>query len=156
MANEIERKFLVRGDSWRSGSSGSLYIQGYLSRDPQRVVRIRQAGTSAVITIKGPPRGVVRPEFEYAIPFSHAQDLMRLCLRPLIEKVRYVLEYHSKRWEVDEFRGENEGLVLAEVELTREDEPVDLPLWVGEEVSGDERYFNSNLVEHPFTKWSRE
>jgi adenylate cyclase len=156
MANEIERKFLVRGDSWRSGSSGSNYIQGYLSRDLRRVVRIRQAGTSAFITIKGPPRGVVRPEFEYSIPLSDAQGLMRLCLRPLIEKVRYVLEYHGKRWEVDEFRGENEGLVLAEVELTREDEPVDLPLWVGEEVSGDERYFNSNLVEHPFTKWNRE
>ena len=82
MANEIERKFLVRGDSWRIGSSGSHYIQGYLSRDPQRVVRIRQAGTAAFITIKGPPRGVVRPEFEYSIPFSDAQDLMRLCLRP--------------------------------------------------------------------------
>jgi adenylate cyclase len=156
VAKEIERKFLVHGDSWRSGSRGSRNIQGYLSRDPQRVVRIRQTETSAFITIKGPAHGVIRPEFEYPIPLADAADLMKLCLRPLIEKIRYPIEYHGKRWEVDEFAGENRGLVLAEIELTREDEPLDLPPWIGKEVSGDVRYFNSNLVEHPFSQWNIE
>jgi adenylate cyclase len=150
---EIERKFLVSDDSWRSGASGCPYIQGYLSLDPQRAVRIRQAGNRACITIKGVTQGTTRQEFEYPIPLSDAEALMRLCLRPLIEKVRYIVEYHGKRWEVDEFRGENAGLVLAEIELTREDEPVDLPPWIGEEVSRDPRYFNANLVEHPFARW---
>jgi adenylate cyclase len=154
VAKEIERKFLVSDESWRSGSPGCHYIQGYLSRDPERVVRVRQAGDAAVITIKGISRGTARQEFEYAIPLSDAEALMKLCLRPLIEKTRYKVEYHGKRWEVDEFRGENEGLLLAEIELTREDEPVDLPPWVGKEVSHDARYFNANLVEHPFTRWN--
>ena len=154
MAKEIERKFLVRDDSWRGGSAGCPYIQGYLSRDPERMVRIRQAGTSAVITIKGISQGTARQEFEYSIPLSDADALMKLCLRPLIEKTRYEVEYHGKRWEVDEFRGENQGLVLAEIELTREDEPVDLPPWIGQEVSHDRRYFNANLVEHPYTRWN--
>jgi adenylate cyclase len=156
VAEEIERKFLVTDESWRSGSPGCHYIQGYLSRDPERSVRIRQAGTSAVITIKGTSQGTARQEFEYPIPLSDAEALMKLCLRPLIEKIRYEVEYHGKRWEVDEFRGENEGLVLAELELTSEDEPVDLPPWIGQEVSHDARYFNANLVEHPFTRWNIE
>jgi adenylate cyclase len=154
MAKEIERKFLVADDSWRSGSPGCRYIQGYLSRDPERIVRVRQAGTSAFITIKGITRGTTRQEFEYAIPLSDAEALMKLCLRPLIEKTRYVLECRGKRWEVDEFHGDNDGLVLAEIELAREDEPVDMPPWIGEEVSHDVRYFNANLVEHPFTRWN--
>jgi CYTH domain-containing protein len=115
---------------------------------------VRQAGTSAFITIKGITRGTTRQEFEYAIPLSDAEALMKLCLRPLIEKTRYVLEYRGKRWEVDEFHGDNDGLVLAEIELAREDEPVDMPPWIGEEVSHDVRYFNANLVEHPFTRWN--
>jgi adenylate cyclase len=154
MAKEIERKFLVADDSWRSGSPGCRYIQGYLSRDPERIVRVRQAGTSAFITIKGITRATTRQEFEYPIPLSDAEALMKLCLRPLIEKTRYVLEYRGKRWEVDEFHGDNDGLVLAEIELARENEPVDMPPWIGEEVSHDARYFNANLVEHPFTRWN--
>ncbi|HEY5770588.1 MAG TPA: CYTH domain-containing protein [Terrimicrobium sp.] len=154
MAKEIERKFLVANDGWRSGSKGCRYTQGYLSRDPERIVRVRQAGTSAFITIKGITRGTTRQEFEYSIPNSDAPALLQLCLRPLIEKVRHVVEYHGKRWEVDEFLGDNQGLVLAEIELTREDEAVDLPPWLGEEVSHDSRYFNANLVEHPFTRWN--
>jgi adenylate cyclase len=118
MASEIERKSLVSDDSWRSGSSGCPYIQGYLSRDPERVVRIRRAGNRANITIKGVTKDTTRVEFEYPIPLSDAEALIELCLRPLIEKVRYIVEYHGKRWEVDEFRGENAGLVLAEIELT--------------------------------------
>jgi adenylate cyclase len=154
MAKEIERKFLVRNESWRGGAPGCAYVQGYLSRDPERIVRVRQAGTSAFITIKGVTQGTTRQEFEYPIPLSDAEVLMKLCLRPLIEKTRSIVQYHGKRWEVDEFRGENEGLVLAEIELTREDEPVELPPWIGDEVSHDARYFNANLVENPFTRWS--
>jgi adenylate cyclase len=156
MGNEIERKFLVSGDGWRGGSPGCPYTQGYLSRDPERVVRVRQAGKRAYITIKGISQGTTRAEFEYPISLSDAEALMKLCLRPLIEKVRHVVEYHGKRWEVDEFHGENEGLILAEVELSREDEPVDLPPWIGQEVSRDARYFNANLVENPFTRWDIE
>jgi adenylate cyclase len=154
MAKEIERKFLVRDDSWRSGAPGCHYVQGYLSRDPERIVRVRQAGTSAFVTIKGVTQGTTRQEFEYSIPLSDAEALMELCLRPLIEKTRYVVPYHGKRWEVDEFRGENEGLILAEIELTHEDEPVDLPPWIGQEVSDDVRYSNANLVGNPFTRWN--
>ncbi|HEY5706473.1 MAG TPA: CYTH domain-containing protein [Terrimicrobiaceae bacterium] len=153
MAKEIERKFLLSDDSWRSGSQGCHYVQGYLSRDPERVVRVRQAGTCAFISVKGIAQGTTRQEFEYPIPLSDAEALMKLCICPLIEKTRYVVEYHGKRWEVDEFHGENEGLVLAEIEITREDEPIDLPPWIGAEVSHDARYFNANLVEHPFMRW---
>jgi adenylate cyclase len=154
MAKEIERKFLVANDTWRSALPGCRYTQGYLSRDPERIVRVRQAGSSAFITIKGITRGTTRQEFEYSIPVSDAEALMKLCLRPLIEKTRYVVEYQGKHWEVDEFHGDNRGLILAEIELEREDEPVDLPPWIGEEVSHDARYFNANLVEHPFTRWN--
>ncbi|HEY6675249.1 MAG TPA: CYTH domain-containing protein [Terrimicrobium sp.] len=153
MGTEIERKFLVVGNDWRAGASGTSYIQGYLSRDVARIVRIRQAGPAAYLTIKGIAQGASRPEFEYPIPLSDARQLMNLCLRPLVEKTRYVIKYASKRWEVDEFRGDNRGLILAEIELSREDEAVDIPPWIGQEVSGDPRYFNSYLSEHPYTQW---
>jgi adenylate cyclase len=153
MGREIERKFLVLGDAWRAGASGTSYVQGYLSRDVARIVRVRQAGPSAYLTIKGSAQGASRPEFEYPIPLSDAQQLMNLCLRPLVEKMRYVIKYGNKRWEVDEFHGDNRGLILAEIELSREDEPIEIPLWVGQEVSGDPRYFNSYLSEHPYTQW---
>ncbi len=156
MATEIERKFLISQDTWRPGASGCRYVQGYLSREPGRIVRIRQAGASAFLTIKGLARGTARPEFEYPLPFSDAEELMQLCLRPLIEKTRYGVEYRGKHWEVDEFHGENDGLILAEIELSREDEPVDLPPWVGKEVSDDPRYFNAYLSEHPFTQWGKK
>ena len=155
MGTEIERKFLVVGDDWRAGASGTSYVQGYLSRDVERIVRIRQAGPAAYLTIKGVAQGVRRPEFEYPIPLSDAQQLMGLCLRPLVEKTRYVIKYAGKRWEVDEFHGDNYGLILAEIELSREDEPIDIPPWIGQEVSGDPRYFNSSLSEHPYTEWPK-
>jgi adenylate cyclase len=153
MGTEIERKFLVVGDDWRRGASGSSYIQGYLSRDVARVVRIRQTGPSAYLTIKGTAEGTKRPEFEYPIPLSDAQQLMKLCLRPLVEKTRYVIKYGGKRWEVDEFHGDNHGLILAEIELSSEDESIEIPPWIGQEVSGDSRYFNSSLSERPYTQW---
>jgi adenylate cyclase len=156
MATEIERKFLVSADTWRPNARGCRYVQGYLSREPGRTVRVRQAGPSAFITIKGPAQGTARPEFEYPIPFSDAEELMKLCLRPLIEKTRYTIEYHGKHWEVDEFHGENDGLIVAELEIAREDEPIDLPPWIGKEVSGDQRYSNASLSEHPFTHWEKK
>lgn len=153
MGTEIERKFLVVGDDWRAAASGTDYVQGYLSRDVARIVRVRQAGAAAYLTIKGIPEGARRPEFEYPIPLSDAQQLMNLCLSPLVEKTRYVIKYGGKRWEVDEFHGDNRGLILAEIELSSEDEPIDIPPWIGQEVSGDLRYFNSYLSEHPYTQW---
>lgn len=154
MAQEIERKFLVGNDSWRSGASGIRFRQGYLSTDPQRTVRVRLEGDRGVLTIKGLSRGLSRAEFEYPIPAAEAAILLdTLCLRPLIEKTRYRVEHGGHLWEIDEFSGDNAGLVLAEVELSSEDEQVELPPWAGPEVSTDPRYYNANLVRHPFRSW---
>jgi CYTH domain-containing protein len=153
MADEIERKYLVIGDDWRGGSVGVRCVQGYLSRDPERIVRIRRAGEQAFVTIKGITRGVTRKEFEYEIPTADAEEMLKLCAGPLIEKTRTVVEYKGRHWEVDEFHGENTGLILAEIELPRENEPLDLPPWAGREVSDDARYYNARLSEHPFSEW---
>ncbi|MBF0153860.1 MAG: CYTH domain-containing protein [Magnetococcales bacterium] len=154
MGLEIERKFLVRGDAWRSLGAGTPYRQGFLSADRERVVRVRIAGDAATLTIKGPTRNLARAEFEYPIPVEDARFLLDyLCLHPLIEKIRYRIPAGDLVWEVDEFTGENQGLLLAEVELTTADQLVALPPWVGEEVSHDPRYFNSNLIVHPYCRW---
>jgi CYTH domain-containing protein len=156
MGQEIERKYRVRGDAWRAGAQGLFFRQGYLSSDPERTVRVRQVGQRGLITVKGLARGITRAEFEYEIPVADAIRLLdELCLRPLIEKTRYCLPYGGLTWEVDEFHGENAGLVIAEVELEREDQFVELPAWVGEEVSADPRYFNSSLAARPYSRWSR-
>ncbi len=152
MADEIERKFLVTGDAWRTGA-GTKYVQGYLSKDAERTVRIRRAGEKAFITIKGKTTGVSRKEFEYPIPAADADALLKLCIGPLIEKIRTVIEYERKKWEVDEFHGDNEGLILAEIELQSEDEKFDRPPWLGREVSDDRRYYNSSLSQHPYRDW---
>jgi len=154
MGTEIERKFLVHGDAWRDGSCAIRFRQGYLSSAPQRTVRVRVSGDAATLTIKGPPLGLTRSEFEYPIPLQDAMALLdTLCERPLIDKVRHVVEYRGARWEVDEFEGDNAGLIVAEIELTREDEPVVLPPWIGAEVTADPRYQNANLVRHPYSRW---
>lgn len=154
MAKEIERKFLLGNDSWRPGAGGTLFRQGYLSTDPERTVRVRLEGERGVLTIKGLSRGISRAEFEYPIPAAEAAELLdTLCLQPLIEKTRYRVEHAGHLWEIDEFAGDNAGLVLAEVELASEDEALELPPWVGAEVSTDPRYFNANLVRHPFRSW---
>lgn len=154
MGVEIERKFLVRDDGWRPGAAGTPFRQGYLSTDPERTVRVRLEGERGVLTIKGPTRGLVRAEFEYPIPSREAAELLdSLCLRPLIEKTRYRLDYAGTCWEIDEFFGENAGLVLAEVELDRPDQALELPPWVGAEVSHDPRYFNAGLVRRPYRSW---
>lgn len=152
MALEVERKFLVTGDEWRS-AEGVLLRQGYLSTHPERTVRVRVEGGKATLTVKGVTRGAVRAEYEYGIPPGEADELLRLCQPPLIEKVRRRLPHQGLVWEVDEFLGDNQGLVIAEVELDREDRPLTKPPWVGEEVTRDPRFFNANLVANPFTRW---
>ena len=153
MGLEIERKFLVRNDSWRT-VVGTPFRQGYLNSDLNRVVRVRTMGERAVLTIKGRNVGAVRPEFEYDIPLRDANKMLdNLCERPLIEKTRYLIKFAGYTWEVDEFAGENAGLVVAEIELQAEDEDFEKPDWLGMEVTDDPRYFNSNLVLRPYTTW---
>jgi adenylate cyclase len=154
MAQEIERKFLVASASWKDGASGTPIRQGYLSSVSERTVRVRVAGGKAFLTIKGVNRGVTRTEFEYPIPVDDAAAMLdALCEYPLIEKTRWVVPFKGFTWEVDEFHGENEGLVIAEVELLSADTKPELPPWVREEVSSDPRYFNSNLLKNPYKSW---
>lgn len=155
MGREIERKFLVVGEAWRTLASGVRYRQGYLSSARERVVRVRTAGADAFLTIKGITTGVSRAEFEYAIPLADADVMLgTLCERPLISKTRYKIPAgHGLVWEVDEFHDENAGLMLAEIELPDPSTPFERPAWIGQEVSDDPRYFNANLVREPFTTW---
>lgn len=154
MATEIERKFLVRGDGWRTGAAGQAYRQGYLAADGDRTVRVRLAGATGYLTVKGKTVGLSRPEYEYEIPAADAEELLdRLCLRPLIEKTRYRVEYGGHQWEIDVFEGENRGLVLAEIELSHPDEVFALPAWAGDDVSADPRYYNANLARRPYGNW---
>lgn len=156
MAVEIERKFLVRSDDWRKGAVGTSYRQGYLTIDPERTVRVRIAGDKGFLTIKGKTEGMTRSEFEYPIPLAEASQLLdALCLRPLIEKIRYCVNYAGHLWEIDEFAGDNNGLILAEVELDSCDEQVELPPWAGEEVTEDHRYYNSSLSQTPYQSWQQ-
>lgn len=152
MAIEIERKFLVIGDAWRDAPP-VFYSQGYLNRDKARTVRVRIAGEEAFLTIKGTSVGARRAEFEYPIPLWDARELLALCEQPLIEKNRRKILHEGFIWEVDEFLGENLGLVVAEIELPAEDAAFTKPDWVGAEVTDDARYFNSNLSRTPFTRW---
>jgi adenylate cyclase len=152
MATEIERKFLVNGAPWRN-DPGVRLTQGYLSRDKERTVRVRIAGDKAFLTIKGVPRGATRAEFEYAIPVSDAEQLLKLSDGPIIEKNRHLLVHDGSTWEVDEFLGDNAGLVLAEIELTSEDQSFSRPPWLGTEVTHDLRYYNSSLAAHPYLEW---
>ncbi|MBW4493549.1 MAG: CYTH domain-containing protein [Oscillatoria princeps RMCB-10] len=154
MATEIERKFLVRGDGWRGLAEGTYYCQGYIPTKEGRTVRVRIAGERGYLTIKGATVGNTRAEFEYPIPVEDAREILEtLCERPYIEKTRHKIVVGKLTWEVDEFAGENQGLILAEVELTEENQEVVLPDWIEKEVSGDARYFNSNLAKNPFKHW---
>ncbi|MDO4794791.1 MAG: CYTH domain-containing protein [Brachymonas sp.] len=156
MSKEIERKFLVKGRAWKDQAEGVLYRQGYLNSAKERVVRVRTIAEKAFITIKGITSGVSRLEFEYEIPFADAKHMLdELVEKPIIEKRRYKIEQDGLLWEIDEFLGDNEGLVVAEVELKDEHQALNLPSWIGEEVSSDPRYFNNNLVAHPYTRWSK-
>ena len=154
MGIEIERKFLVNGRPW-AGLQGTVYRQGYLTTDPERTVRVRIAGDQGYLTIKGRSSGASRSEFENPIPLADAIPLLEeLCPTPRIEKVRYPIEFAGLTWEVDVFRGDNAGLVIAEIELERAEQAIELPPWVGREVTGDKRFFNAYLTRHPYQTWA--
>ena len=154
MGIEIERKFLVKNDQWRKLSEGELYRQGYISTDANKTVRIRTIGKKGYLTIKGITKNAIRDEFEYEIPIEDANEMLEgFCERPLIEKTRYKITVDRRIWEIDEFLGENEGLIIAEVELDDVNDDFVLPNWIGKEVTEDPRYYNANLVKDPYSNW---
>jgi len=154
MPREIERKYRVKGNGWRDHGAGVPYRQGYLSTVAERTVRVRLIRDKGWLTIKGITVGATRAEYEYEIPSDEASEMLdNLCERPLIEKTRYRVEHQGLIWEVDEFDGDNAGLIIAEVELEEEDQTIVLPDWVGEEVTGDARFFNANLIANPYSTW---
>lgn len=154
MATEIERKFLVRGDAWRKGAAAVRIEQGYLLVSDERTVRVRIRGDQGFLTIKGRQSGATRPEFEYPIPVEDARQLIdHLCIHPTICKIRHTQNWRGFTWEIDEFEKENTGLVVAEIELQHPDQPFPFPTWIGEEVTDDPRYLNSNLAIHPYKDW---
>lgn len=157
MATEIERKFLVTGDFSGRELSCERILQGYICSQPGRTVRVRLYGDKAFLTIKGPSpdNGLSRYEFEQAIAPADAEALFRLCEPGTIDKVRHRVQVDAHVWEVDVFHGDNEGLVLAEIELQQPDEPFERPAWAGKEVTGDRRYYNSMLAKCPYSRWSR-
>ena len=156
MATEIERKFLLNDDSWKNlAGEGTKYLQGYLVGSKQASVRVRIQGNKAFLNIKSATIDITRQEFEYEIPLVDAMEMLEtLCEKPLISKTRYHLKYENHIWEIDVFDGENMGLVVAEIELSDENEVFSKPSWIGEEVSDDARYYNTCLVQHPFKDWS--
>jgi CYTH domain-containing protein len=154
MGEEIERKYLVVGSAWQALAKPVQLRQGYLSVDPERIVRVRVADDQAWVTIKGRSHGARRAEYEFPVPKKDATEMLdRLCLQPLLEKRRSRIPHAGLVWEVDEFLGENAGLIIAEVELTAENQPIALPEWIGIEVTGDPRYYNSNLLKNPYSRW---
>ncbi|MBR6757534.1 MAG: CYTH domain-containing protein [Bacteroidaceae bacterium] len=158
MATEIEHKYIVTSDEYRTGSiEQQRYIQGYLTTSKECVVRVRIAGERAVLTIKGENRGASRQEYEVDITIDMAQSMLHhMSITPIIDKTRYIYPYRGHRWEIDCFHGDNEGLVIAEIELQSEDVEYELPPFVGKNVTGIARYYNSNLAQRPFKQWSIE
>ncbi|MDJ1184150.1 CYTH domain-containing protein [Roseofilum casamattae] len=160
MAIEIERKFLINGEGWRNLGTGVRYRQGYIRTENKTTVRVRVAGDKGYLTMKALAEGsagIHRLEYEYPIPREDAEEMLEhLCDRPQIDKIRYRVNWKGTLWEIDEFSGENEGLIVAEVELADANQAIALPDWVGEEVSEDARYFNAYLAQHPYTQWENE
>ncbi len=156
MATEIERKFLVEGDFTKGVIHSRHIVQGYISSQPGRTVRLRISDRDGYITIKGPSdaAGLSRAEFEYRIPVEDAEALMKLCEPGMIDKVRYEVLEKGHIWEVDVFHGVNEGLVMAEIELASADEQIERPAWLGKEVTGDRKYYNSMLSKRPYNQWN--
>ena len=152
---EIERKFLLVGETWRDQVVGEpkRLSQGYLCADAGKSVRVRIAGDFATLTVKGSRNGISRLEMQYTIPVADAERMLPLCARPLIDKTRHIAMHDGMKWEVDIFHGENEGLRVAEVELESEDQVISLPDWAGQEVSEEPRYYNSQLSREPFSTW---
>ena len=154
MGQEIERKFLVTAADYRDLAKGTHYKQGYLNSQKERVVRVRTIDATGFMTIKGITKGATRLEYEYEIPAKDADELLdQLCEQPIIDKHRYKFAMGEFVWEIDEFHGDNEGLTVAEVELESEDQAFPKPDWIGEEVTGDPRYYNSNLIANPYKNW---
>jgi CYTH domain-containing protein len=155
MGQEIERKFLVTRDVWRTGA-GILIRQGYLCIENNSVVRVRTKGERAYLTLKGNTAGITRLEFEYEIPLGEANQILdNLCIKPSIEKIRYEAYVSGFKWEIDEFLEENAGLVVAEIELENENQEFTKPDWLGREVSSDFRYQNASLVKNPYSRWDK-
>lgn len=155
MGVEIERKFLVNQQAWQQlvKPAGVHYHQGYIPSDDSCTVRVRIAGACGYLTLKGPTKGMSRKEFEYEIPLMDAAEMLKEFTRNGTEKIRYHIAIDTHVWEVDEFLGPNKGLFVAEIELRDENEPFEIPAWIGEEVTDDRRYANSNLAVHPFKEW---
>lgn len=155
MAVEIERKFLLANDTWRAASDGGTAIsQGYLTNRVDCAVRVRVKGDEAWLTVKGGTHGIARTEFEYPVPIADARAMLaELAERPFIEKVRHIVRVGEHVWEIDEFSGDNDGLVVAEVELDDASAEFERPPWLGEEVSNDPKYLNASLVRHPYSQW---
>ena len=153
MPIEIERKFLVVGTEWEKVEP-IYYCQGYLNRDKHRTVRVRIAGDGAMLTVKGLTTGASREEYEYIIPVQDAKSMLKLCDSPIVEKNRRIIVHGGMNWEIDEFLGDNGGLVVAEIELQSEDQEIATPTWVGREITHDHRYFNSSLSANPFSTWA--
>ncbi len=156
MNYEIERKFLVKDQSWKEGlneADSSFIQQAYLSVYPEPTVRVRAKDSHAWLTIKGKSEGIGRPEYEYSIPVQEAMELIKMAVSAIVLKRRYEVKYQNKLWEIDEFYGDNEGLIIAEIELDKEDEKFEAPAWAGEDVSMDPRYKNFFLASNPFKSW---
>ena len=154
MALEIERKFTVKNEDWKGLSYQENNIaQGYLNSSPDRTVRIRISNNEGFITIKSKNSGAVRSEFEYSIPLNEATELLAMCEKPTISKTRYLIDFKNHTWEVDVFKEENQGLIVAEIELSSQNESFEIPKWIGEEVTHDKRYYNSALISFPFCEW---
>lgn len=154
MAIEIEKKFLVVNDDFKENATREFFQQGFLSTEIDRVVRVRISGEKARLTIKGKSKGMIRTEFEYEIPKDDASAILNeLCEKPIISKYRYFVEVGGFLWEIDEFLYENQGLVIAEVELKSENDVPEIPDWIGREVTGDPRYYNANLIKNPYCNW---
>lgn len=157
MGKEIERKFLLKNENWRGLAEGILYRQAYLNDGSGPTVRVRIIGERGFLAIKGPTVNAARQEFEYEIPHEEAAEMLdTLAVTPVVEKRRYTIPHDKFIWEVDEFIGANQGLIFAEIELEDADQSFPLPSWVGEEVTDDPRYYNSNLARHPYTSWTEE
>jgi CYTH domain-containing protein len=156
MGVEIERKFLVKKEKWGLivKEEKSFYRQGYIVSDPEKTIRVRLTDSTGYLTIKGLTVGAARPEFEYPIPKEEAQQLLDNFCESELSKIRYFITYDNKLWEVDEFLGSNEGLIVAEIELTGENESFSLPDWIDKEVTNDKKYSNSNLAINPYKNWN--
>ncbi|MFD2284569.1 CYTH domain-containing protein [Pedobacter petrophilus] len=156
MGKEIERKFLLNREKWEQldKPAGKHLRQGYISNDPNKTIRVRIAETQAWLTIKGITIGASRLEYEYEIPLEEAAELLDNFCESELEKIRYEIEYQGKTWEVDVFSGDNEGLIVAEIELLSEEEQFERPVWVNAEVTTDKRYYNANLITYPFKAWA--